>query len=132
MRWYVYGFFKNQIRSKNSKFYRTYIRPDATSDELKPHHITEHDNNLTDDNKELLEIIEEAMDTLDFYRKELFRLYYFESMSYQQISDYTARKQNGILRIPKNSIWHAVTSAKRDIIAYIKQNYPDAFDENLF
>jgi hypothetical protein len=75
-----------------------------------------------------MNIIAEAVDSLDFYRKELFTLYYYDCMSLMNISDFTAQK-NPTLRIPKTSIWHAVNSAKKEVLDFITKNYPDMIDE---
>jgi RNA polymerase sigma factor (sigma-70 family) len=127
LRYFIVGMAKNQIRSKTSKFYRTYIRPDFSSDEfdVNKHETNKHDYAWTE-KKEKIDIVEEAVDKLDFYRKELFRLYYMQNMSLMEISDWTASK-NVNTRIPKTSIFNAIKSAKKDVFEYINNNYPDAY-----
>lgn len=129
IRYYIFGLIKNQIRSTTSKFYRTHIRPQKLEDEFEAKHQNKFDYAYTE-KEEMLEIISEAVNTLDFYRKELFQLYYNANMSLMEISDYTAQK-NPILRIPKTSIYHAVKSAKEDVIAYISKHYPDLYSDDF-
>lgn len=130
IRWYCCGMIRNQIRSTTSKFYRSHLRPQKVEDEFDASiHIKSLYEHSTD-KEEMVAIIDEAVDTLDFYRKELFKLYYYANMSYGQISDYTAKK-NTLLRIPKNSIWSAVKSAREEVVIYLKKNYADAFDEEI-
>lgn len=126
IKFYCYGMTKNQIRSKSSKFYRSHLRPQLIEDEFETKHHLNYKSNQ--DDMERMDIVKEAVDSLDFYRKELFCYYYFDCMSLMDISDYTAAK-NPNLRIPKTSIWHAVNSAKQEVIEYINENYPDALNE---
>jgi DNA-directed RNA polymerase specialized sigma24 family protein len=126
LRYYVYGMIRNQIRSKSSKFYRSHVRPQILEDEFESKHMKDTFN-FNYNVQEQTEIIREAMETLDFYRKKLFEMYYFDDMSYMQISDYTASK-NKFLRIPKPSIWNAVKSAREEVIEYIQKNYKDSFE----
>lgn len=129
IRWYIAGLIKNQVRSVTSKFYRTHLRPQIIEDEFEAKHQTKYAYTYTEKG-EMLNIIEEAVDTLDFYPKEMFKMYYYDNLSYQQISDYTASK-NPQLRIPKTSIYHAVINAREEVINYLQNNYPDAFCNDL-
>jgi hypothetical protein len=126
IKFYSYGMTKNQIRSKSSKFYRSHIRPQLIEDEFDTQHHLKYKCNQDKDEK--MNIIAEAVDSLDFYRKELFTLYYYDNMSLMNISDFTASK-NANLRIPKTSIWHAVNSAKKEVLEFITKNYPDMINE---
>ena len=130
IRYYIFGLIKNQIRSETSRFYRTHLRPQKIEDEFEDKHQTKYEYAYTEKDEQL-EIISEAVDKLDFYRKELFQLYYNCNMSLMEISDYTASK-NPLLRIPKTSIYHAVKSAKEDVIDYIKKNYPDLYTDDFY
>jgi hypothetical protein len=127
LRYFCYGMCRNQIRSTSSKFYRSHIRP-GNSDELNQ----THEKTYVDlsDKKERMDIINEAVDTLDFYHKEMFKLYYLDNMSLMDISNFTAKK-NAFTRIPKSSVFHAVKTARREVSDYIRKNYPDAFDERI-
>ena len=129
IRFYLYGVIKNQIRSTTSSFYRTHLRPQILEDEFESTHLNKTITHSTD-TMELISIIEEAVNKLDFYRKELFKMYYYDNMSYGQISEFTAAK-NPQTRIPKNSIWSAVKSAREEVIEYLKINYKDAFYNDL-
>jgi len=130
IRFYCYGMIKNQIRSTTSKFYRSHLRPQKVEDAFDAAvHIKSLYEHSTD-KEEMVAIIDEAVDRLDFYRKELFKLYYYANMSYGEISDYTAKK-NAQLRIPKSSIWSAIKSAREEVVIYLKKNYADAFDEEI-
>lgn len=110
LHYYFVSILIRNYNSSTSRFHYQYRKPieNFTDKDVYDMDIEQDDYDHSLEPK--IEFIEENIKDLSFYDKKMLEYYYYDGMSYQQISDLT--------RIPKTSVWNTVTKT----IKKIKEN----------
>ena len=107
LHYYFTAILIRNYHSSTSRFHYIYRKPsDMISD--KDVYLVELPEDEFDSLKEAkIEFIEKEIEHLDWYDKQLVKLYFYDNLSYRKIAELT--------KIPKTSIYNGITSIKNKI-----------------
>ena len=110
LHYYFVSILIRNYNSSTSRFHYQYRKPIENFTDKDVYSIDIEQDDYDHSLEPKIEFIEENIKDLSFYDKKMLEYYYYDGMSYQQISDLT--------RIPKTSVWNTVTKT----IKKIKEN----------
>ena len=109
LHYYFVSILIRNYNSSTSRFHYKYRKPNEKYSDVDVYNINVEEEDFDYSIEPKIEFIEDVIEDLDWYERRMLELYYYDGLSYQEISDLT--------KIPKTSVWNTVTKT----INYIKE-----------
>jgi RNA polymerase sigma factor (sigma-70 family) len=111
MQYYFVSILIRNYHSSTSRFHYEYRKIDDYRADKDVYEVEIQDDEFDADREAKISFIEGQLDKLDWYDRQMAKLYFEENMSYQKIAEFT--------KIPKTSCYNSITQIKNKI----KNNY---------
>lgn len=111
MQYYFVSILIRNYHSSTSRFHYEYRKIDDYRADKDVYEVEIQDDEFDADREAKIAFIEGQLDKLDWYDRQMAKLYFEENMSYQKIAEFT--------KIPKTSCYNSITQIKMKI----KNNY---------